>query len=96
MTKLDLGPPPEKVIARIKNVWDRCDIETRLLLDDLFNHWETASLDLVIFNLRLQKQWAEGSNLYNQKEVDKMLEDEYDRAAYNNSSEDEYDGHFIR
>lgn len=77
MNKLDLGLPSEKIITRIKNVWNRCDLETRLLLDDLFTYWETANLDLATFNLRLQKQWTEGSNLYTQKEVDALVEADY-------------------
>ena len=73
---------------RITSVLPKCDDETKKLLIDLYNHWEIADLDLSIFDLRLKKQWTDGSNLYSQKEVDKMLDEEYRRAAYNCSRED--------
>lgn len=62
---------------RITSVLPKCDGETKKLLDDLYSHWEVADLDLSIFDLRLKKQWTDGSNLYNQKEVDALIEAEY-------------------
>lgn len=96
--QLDLGPPPKEVIARIKNVYNRCDEETQKLIDDLFSYWEVVSTDLFVMNLRLQKQWTDGSNLYSQKEVD-ALEDQSYNAGFldgQQSCEQHYDGHFIR
>lgn len=84
--QLDLGPPPKEVITRIKNVYNRCDEETQKLIDDLYSYWEVVSTDLFVFNLRLQKQWTEGSNLYAQKEVDALVEAEYS-IGYDNGYE---------
>lgn len=98
MTKLDLGPSPQETIARIKSVWDRCDGETQKLIDDLYGYWEAASMDLDVLNLRLSKQWTDGSNLYTQKEVD-ALEDQNYNAGFldgQQSCEQPHDGHFIR
>lgn len=98
MTKLDFGPPSEQVIARIKNVWDRCDRETQKLIDDLYGYWETANMDLQVFDARLNKNWTAGSNLYTQKEVD-ALEDQNYNAGFLDGQEScrpPYDGHFIR
>lgn len=98
MNKLDLGPPSEQVIARIKNVWDRCDRETQKLIDDLYSYWETANMDLQVFDARLNKNWTEDSHLYTQKEVDALVEAEYS-AGFDNgqsSAQQNYDGHFIR
>lgn len=62
---------------RITAVLPKCDDETKRLLNDLYSYWEVADLDLAIFDLRLKKQWTEGSNLYTQKEVDALVEADY-------------------
>ena len=83
---------------RITSVLPKCDDETKQLLIDLYDHWEIADLDLAIFDLRLKKEWTEGSNLYNQKEVD-ALEDQNYNAGFLDEQEScrqPYDGHFIR
>lgn len=98
MTKPDLGPSSQEVIARIKNVYNKCDNETQKLIDDLYSYWEVVSTDLFVMNLRLQKQWTDGSNLYNQKEVDALIGAEYS-AGFSDGQEScrqPYDGHFIR
>lgn len=83
---------------RITAALPKCDDETKQLLNDLYSHWEIADLDLAVFDLRLKKQWTDGSNLYNQKEVDALVEAEYS-AGFDNgqsSAQQNYDGHFIR
>lgn len=70
-------PLSSEITDRISAVWDYCDEETRQLIDDLFSYWEAASMDLDVLNLRLNKQWTDGSNLYTQKEVDALVEAEY-------------------
>lgn len=62
---------------RITSALPKCDDEIKKLLNDLYSHWEIADLDLAIFDLRLKKQWTEGSNLYNQKEVDELEDKNY-------------------
>lgn len=98
MTKPDLGPPVQEVTDRIEKVWDYCNEETRQLINDLFGYWEAVSTDLCVMDLRLKKQWTAGSNLYSQKEVD-ALEDQNYNAGFLDGQEScrqPYDGHFIR
>lgn len=91
-------PLSSEITDRISAVWDYCNEETRQLIDDLFLYWETTSMDLDVLNLHLQKQWTAGSNLYSQKEVD-ALEDQNYNAGFLDGQEScrqNYDGHFIR
>jgi len=72
--------------------------ETSDFIDELYSRMEYAETEVEIFNLRLKKQWTDGSNLYNQKEVDALVEAEYS-AGYDDgqsSAQQNYDGHFIR
>lgn len=62
-------PLSSEITDRISAVWDYCDEETRQLIDDLFSYWEAASMDLDVLNLRLNKQWTAGSNLYVEKDL---------------------------
>lgn len=82
---------------RITAVLSKCDDETKQLLTDLYSNWEYTDLELAVFDLRLKKQWTEGSNLYSQKEVDE-LEDKNYNAGFLDGQEscDQHDGHFIR
>ena len=62
---------------RITSALLKCDDETKQLLNDLYSYWEVADLDLAVFDLRLKKQWTDGSSLYNQKEVDELEDKNY-------------------
>ncbi len=91
-------PLSSEITNRISAVWDYCNEETRQLIDDLFGYWEAVSTDLCVMDLRLKKQWTAGSNLYSQKEVD-ALEDQNYNAGFLDGQEScrqPYDGHFIR
>jgi len=83
---------------RITSALPKCDDETKRLLNDLYSHWEIVDLDLSIFDLRLKKQWTDGSNLYNQKEVDELEDKNYNAGFLDGqeSCRQPYDGHFIR
>lgn len=51
--------------------------ETNNFVNELFSRLEYAETENAVSNLRLQKQWTEGSNLYTQKEVDDLVAAEY-------------------
>ena len=85
-------PPSKTSVLKLCEEWKKLSpewtAETKEFVDELYSRLEWAETEVSVLNARLNKNWTAGSNLYNQKEVDKMLEDEYNRAAYNNSRED--------
>ena len=85
-------PPSKTSVLELCEEWKKLSpewsTETNAFVDELYSRLEWAETEVSVLNARLNKNWTAGSNLYNQKEVDKMLEDEYNRAAYNNSRED--------
>lgn len=60
--------------------------ETNNFVNELYSRLEHAETELEVFNLRLQKQWTTGSNLYTQKEVD-ALEDQSYNAGYQDAED---------
>jgi hypothetical protein len=62
--------------------------ETISFVDELYARLEWAETEVEIFNLRLKGEWSADSKLYTQKEVDKLMDEEYSRAVYSTSRED--------
>lgn len=74
-------PPPNSSVKELcatrNKLLPQWSAETSSFVDELYSRLEWAETELEVFNLRLQKQWTIGSNLYSQKEVDTLVEAEY-------------------
>jgi hypothetical protein len=64
----------ETLINKIKSKYDSWDSETKEIFDESWKRMEGAETDVEVFELRLKKQWSKGSNLYTEKEVEKIAE----------------------
>lgn len=64
----------ETLINKIKSKYDSWDSETKEIFDESWKRMEGAETDLEVFESRLKKQWSKGSNLYTEKEVEKIAE----------------------
>lgn len=95
-------PPSKTSVLELCDTWRKLShewsAETNAFVDELYGRLEWAETENAVFNLRLNKNWTAGSNLYSQKEVD-ALEDQNYNAGFldgQESCQQPYDGHFIR
>ena len=65
------------LIATRQKLLPEWSAESQEFFEELYSRLEYAETELEVFNLRINKQWTKGSNLYNQKEVDALVEAEY-------------------
>lgn len=72
-----MNRPIKDLIQTRQKLFPEWSKETSDFVDELYARLEYAETELTIFNLRLKKEWTEGSNLYSQKEVDALVEAEY-------------------
>ena len=72
--------------------------ETNAFVDELYSRLEWAETEVSVLHARLNKQWTAGYNLYSQKEVDALEDQNYNAGFldWQESCRQNYDGHFIR
>jgi hypothetical protein len=60
-----------------KKIIDKCDSwddETHEIVDQLYGMLQQAETDLEVLNLRIAKQWSKGSNLYTEKQIQRLFD----------------------
>lgn len=74
-------PPSKTSVLKLCEEWKKLSpewtAETKEFVDELYSRLEWAETEVSVLNARLNKNWTAGSNLYNQKEVDALVEAEY-------------------
>lgn len=95
-------PPSKTSVLELCEEWKKLSpqwsTETNAFVDELYSRLEWAETEVSVLHARINKQWTAGSNLYSQKEVD-ALEDQNYNAGFldgQESCQPPHDGHFIR
>lgn len=95
-------PPSKTSVLKLCEEWKKLSpewtAETKEFVDELYSRLEWAETEVSVLNARLNKNWSAGSNLYTQKEVDALEDQNYNAGFLDGqaSCEQPHDGHFIR